>query len=255
MVKEKNILLAGESWTTQTTHIKGLDFFTQWGYGTGEKWVKQALESAGMRVRHLPNHEAIEGFPSAVDVLAGYDCLILSDIGSNTLLLHPETTSRSLKTSNRLEVVEKYVLGGGALIMIGGYMSFQGIEGKARYAGTPVERALPVTLMPTDDRVEMPQGYSPSVVRPDHPVLAGLPRDDWPYLLFYNKVSAKPEADVLLEYQGDPILAVWNFGAGRSAAFTPDAAPHGAPPEFLEWTYFPTFWQQMVSWLTQSNLP
>src|ERR1700730_6943959 len=100
MSKIIKILLAGESWTTQTTHIKGIDSFTQWGYGTGEKWIKEALEESGMEVRHLPNHEAIENFPSSVQSLDQYDCLILSDIGTNTLLLHPNTTVRSLATPN-----------------------------------------------------------------------------------------------------------------------------------------------------------
>src|SRR5215469_2858041 len=253
MTTTRKILLAGESWVIQTTHIKGIDFFTQWGYGTGEKWIKQAIEQAGISVRHMPSHEAIENFPSSVEALREYDCLILSDIGTNTLLLHPDTTSHSLTTPNRLEVIERYISEGGALIMIGGYMSFQGIEGKARYADTPVERALPVSLMKTDDRVEMPQGYSPRVARPEHPVMHGLPREDWPVLLFYNRVIAKPQAEVLMEYQGDPILAVWNYGQGRAAAFTPDAAPHGAPPKFLEWEYFPTLWHQLVGWLTKSH--
>jgi uncharacterized membrane protein len=253
MSKIIKVLLAGESWTIQTTHVKGIDSFTQWGYGTGEKWIKKALEQSGMEVRHLPNHEAIENFPSSVQSLAQYDCLILSDIGTNTLLLHPNTTAHSLATPNRLEVIEQYVGQGGALIMIGGYMSFQGIEAKARYAGTPVERVLPVTMMQADDRVEMPQGFSACVVGADHPVMSGLPQTHWPTLLFYNKVFPKPQAKVLLQYEADPILAVWDYGQGRSAAFAPDAAPHGAPPQFLQWEHFPRLWQQLVQWLTKSN--
>ena len=84
MNKSQNVLLAGESWTIQTTHIKGIDSFTRW-YGTGEKWIKQALELSGVNVRHMPNHEAIEHFPPSVQALSEYDCLILSDIGTNTL--------------------------------------------------------------------------------------------------------------------------------------------------------------------------
>ncbi|HXM26554.1 MAG TPA: glutamine amidotransferase [Chthoniobacterales bacterium] len=41
-------------------------------------------------------------------------------------------TSRSAPTPNRLDVIEQYIREGGALIMIGGYMSFQGIEAKAQ---------------------------------------------------------------------------------------------------------------------------
>ena len=47
--------------------------------------------------------------------------------------------------------------------MVGGYLTFQGIDGKARYAGSPVEAALPVTLLPVDDRVERPAGVVPVV--------------------------------------------------------------------------------------------
>jgi uncharacterized membrane protein len=120
MTKMQRILLAGGSWTIQTTHVKGIDSFTQWGYGTGEKWVKGALEQGGMQVRHMPSHEAIDSFPSSVHTLGEYACVILSDIGTNTLLLHPDTTLRSLQTPNRLEVIEQYVLQGGALIMVAG---------------------------------------------------------------------------------------------------------------------------------------
>lgn len=45
--------------------------------------------------------------------------------------------------------------------MIGGYMSFQGIGGKAGYAGTPIEQILPVSLQRTDDpRRSCPKGVS-----------------------------------------------------------------------------------------------
>lgn len=57
-------------------------------------------------------------------------------------------------------------------------------------------------------------------------------------MLFYNKVITKPNAEVLLEHDGDTILAVWDYGKGRAVAFAPDIAPHGATDAFLEWEYF-----------------
>jgi uncharacterized membrane protein len=251
MSNSLNVLLAGETWMTQLTHVKGVDYFTQTGYGDGTKWLRRALEGGGHRMEHIPNHLAIEQFPGARDGLEPFDLLILSDIGANTLLLHPETTVNSAVTPNRLEVVRDYVDAGGALLMIGGYMSFQGIDGKARYHSTPVEDCLPVTMLPgIDDRVEMPQGFRPAVTGAgrEHPALAGLP-EEFPTMLFYNEVEPKPEADVLLAHGDAPILAVWEYGDGRAAAFTPDAAPHGAPPEFLDWEHFDRFWQQLARWL------
>ena len=55
------------------------------------------------------------------------------------------------------------------LLMVGGYLTFQGIDGKAAYRGTPVEATLPVELMATDDRVESPEGVVPDMTQADHP--------------------------------------------------------------------------------------
>lgn len=249
--RRPKVLLAGESWTTITTHIKGVDYFTQAGYGEGVRWLRRALEG-GFEFHHLPNHLALEQFPSSVEELAAFDVLILSDIGSNTLLLHPQTTTYSKVTTNRLEAIREFVLRGGGLLMIGGYMSFQGIEGKARYRGTPVEEVLPVSMMPGDDRVEAPQGFRPRATPEgrEHAVLAGIP-DELPVMLFRNEVELKSGALLLLHDADSPVLAVWQQGQGRAAAFTPDAAPHGATPEFLEWEHFDRFWSQIVSWLAK----
>ena len=42
-------------------------------------------------------------------------------------------------------------------------------------AQTPVEEVLPVTCLPIDDRLEIPEGFRAELVEPDHPILAGLP--------------------------------------------------------------------------------
>ena len=49
---------------------------------------------------------------------------------------------------NRLKLIREYVRGGGGLAMIGGYFSFQGINGGARYRGTAVEEVLPGRFCP-----------------------------------------------------------------------------------------------------------
>jgi uncharacterized membrane protein len=251
-MSEANVLFAGESWLTYSVHIKGVDYFVSSEYEEGTQWVKSALEADGISVEHIPNHLASARFPNTPEHLGRYQCVILSDIGSNTLLLHPDTTRYSKRTPNRLKLLESYVSGGGGLVMIGGYMTFQGIDGRARYKSTPVEKALPVELLPGDDRVEVPEGFSPTVVDSGHPILNGIPTD-WPFMLFYNRVLLKEGASLLLENEGDPILAAWDYGRGRSVAFTPDAAPHGAPPEFLEWEYFPTLWTQAIRWVCHQS--
>ena len=247
-MSDVNVLFAGESWLTYSVHIKGVDYFVSCEYEEGTHWVKDALEANSMSVEHMPNHLAAAHFPNTLEDLRRYQCVILSDIGSNTLLLHPDTTRFSRRTPNRLKLLESYVSEGGGLVMIGGYMTFQGIDGRARYKGTAVEKALPVELLPGDDRMEVPEGFSPQVVDPDHPILRGIP-SEWPFMLFYNRVVLKQGASLLLESEGNPILAAWDYGRGRTLAFTPDAAPHGAPPEFLDWEYFQSFWSQAIRWV------
>ncbi len=53
----------------------------------------------------------------------------------------------------------------------------------------------------------------------------------------------------MAEYTGAPILAVWDIGKGRAAAYTTDCSPHWAPRSFCEWEYYPTFWSNMIHWL------
>ena len=89
----KKILLAGESWTSVTTHIKGFDIFTTSRYEEGGDRLIKALKNGGYEVDFCPNHYAGEHFPDTVEKLRGYDAVFLSDIGSNTLLLSDRVLS------------------------------------------------------------------------------------------------------------------------------------------------------------------
>ena len=159
----KTILLAGESWMSTATHAKGFDQFHSITFHLGAEPLVAALAGSDIDIRYMPAHEAQTAFPQSLEALNDYDAVILSDIGSNTLLLHPDTWIRSQRTPNRLRLIRDYVAAGGGLLMAGGYYSFQGINGGARYHGTPVEEVLPVEIMPYDDRVEVPEGFTPVV--------------------------------------------------------------------------------------------
>jgi uncharacterized membrane protein len=240
------VLIAGESWIMHTIHQKGVDDFRTTAYGEGLGWLRAALEGDGYAVEHLPNHLASARFPTTLDELRRYAVVILSDIGSNTLLLHPDTFERSKAMPNRLALLRDYAAGGGGLVMVGGYLTFQGIDAKARYAGTAVEEALPVTILSHDDRVETPEGVQPRLAA-DHPIAAGLP-DEWPALLGYNRLIAKDGAAVVATAGDDPLLVAWTFGRGRAVAFASDCGPHWAPPAFVEWDGYARLWTQLVGW-------
>ncbi len=179
----------------------------------------------------------------------GYACVILSDIGSNTLLLSNQVFAHGSRQVNRLDLVRDYVKDGGAFLMIGGYMSFSGIDGKARYGQTSVADVLPVSLLDHDDRVECPEGLQPEILQKNHPVFSGI-SGDWPHFLGYNRTIAKPgNTTVLASLNGDPFVAVGSYGKGRTAAFTSDCAPHWGPREFTDWAGYNRFWPNLIDWL------
>ena len=245
----KKVLLAGESWMSYTTHVKGFDSFFTSVYETGEKWLKEALEAGGYEVTFLPNHEACEKFPFTMEELKAYDCVILSDIGANTLLLPSATFVKSEKKPNRANLIRDYVLDGGSLLMIGGYLTFSGVDAKGKWHDTAVQEVLPVEVLTVDDRMEHCEGIRPVTVK-DHEALAGI-QSEWPEVLGYNKTILKPEADLAVTVGEDPFIAFGEYGKGKSAVFTSDCAPHWAPPQFCEWKEYNTLWQGILDWLTK----
>jgi uncharacterized membrane protein len=242
------VLVAGESWITQSTHIKGVDHFTLSSYVEGIGPLRDALEAAGHTVDHLPAHRVPRDFPADVDALAQWDVVVLSDIGANSIALPPAVVERSERRGDRLRALGDWVRRGGGLIMVGGYLSFTGFEAKAAFAGTPVEAVLPVTCLRYDDRVEAPAGAHATVADPGHPALGGA-GESWPHLLGWNRVEARDDAEVLATIDGDPLVAVRSVDSGRSAVFTSDCAPHWAPPAFSEqWDGYGKLFDGLVAW-------
>ena len=85
--------------------------------------------------------------------------------------------------------------------------------------------------------------FHPKLASPS-PVLSGI--GSVPELYGYVASSPKPLAQVILQSdQKDPILATWQYGLGRSVAFTSDATGHWAR-DWVNWKNFPAFWAQVV---------
>ena len=253
-MSDVKVLVIGESWYTYAVHQKGFDTFTTAEYVEGAGRFLAVLRDAGWNVEYVPSHEVPMRSPRTAAEFGAFDVVVLSDVGSNTFLLTPDTFSRSLVAPNRLEQLRQYVGDGGALLMIGGYMSFSGIDAKARYGSSPLADVLPVVMQQSDDRVELPQGFSAKVRGTAHPAIASVPTP-WPVLLGYNRLVAKADASVLVEAGDDPLLVVGSYGAGRTAAFASDLAPHWAPAAFLDWEGYEPLWLSLLSWLAASRTP
>jgi uncharacterized membrane protein len=249
-------LLVGESWVSAATHYKGFDQFGSVTFHLGAEPLVEALRNSPYELTYMPAHEAVTGLPADLAGLEVYDAILLSDIGANSLLLHPDVWLRGKPFPNRLKLLRDWTAAGGGLVMVGGYFSFQGIDGKARWARTPVEEALPVTCLSHDDRLEIPEGFRAVVTgRSDHPILAGL-GSDWPFLLGANEVKTKqdPGVEVLAtlpeDQGGHPLLVTGHFGKGRTVAWTSDIGPHWLPQTFVEWEGYSRLWTNLLGWVT-----
>ncbi|MGV4792079.1 glutamine amidotransferase [Rhizobium sp. F40D2] len=254
----KKILLVGESWVSSATHYKGFDQFGSVTFHLGAEPLVKALAGSAFELTYMPAHEAVEKFPFDMTGLDSYDAIILSDIGANSLLLPPDVWLHSRTVPNRLKLLKAWVEKGGGLLMVGGYFSFQGIDGKARWRRTPVEDTLPVTCLPYDDRVEIPEGTIAEVVKPEHPTMQGL-EGAWPVLLGVNEVEVRNRADVEVvarlpqDQGGYPLLVVGMHGTGRTAAWTSDIGPHWLSPAFCEWEGYGRLWKNILGWLTENQ--
>jgi hypothetical protein len=79
--------------------------------------------------------------------------------------------------------------------------------------------------------------------------MRGIDTLNLPPLLGYNGATIKDTARTdLITPRGDPLLATWQFGLGRSAAWTSDFKAQWAK-EWLVWEEFPRFSAQLVGWL------
>lgn len=249
----QKVLFVGESWIKHIIHMKGFDQFTSVEYEEGATYLLESLEKAGVAVDYVRSHEIGSRFPRSARDLTEFDVIVLSDIGANSFQLTDDTFLRSMATVDRLGLIKDYVHRGGGLLMIGGYMSFSGIDGRARYAMSPLRDVLPVHMIATDDRVELPQGAVPVLEVPDHRVI-GDQTGSWPALLGYNQVSARAGSEVVASINGDPLLVVGTYGAGRVAAFTSDVAPHWAPQSFLDWGGYLPLWQSILNWTSRTRV-
>jgi len=251
----KKVLLVGESWVSSATHYKGFDQFGSVTFHLGAEPLVKVLKDSEFELTYMTAHDAVEQFPYEMAGLDAYDAIILSDIGANSLLLPPAVWLHSRTVPNRLKLIKAWVEKGGALLMVGGYFSFQGIDGKARWRRTAVEDTLPVTCLPYDDRVEIPEGAVADVVKPDHPTMAGL-SGDWPLLLGVNEVEVRPGAEVIARLPADqgghPLLVLGSFGKGRTAAWTSDIGPHWLSPAFCEWEGYGRLWKNILGWMTET---
>jgi uncharacterized membrane protein/cell division septation protein DedD len=119
-----------------------------------------------------------------------------------------------------------------------------------RFYATPDVSAIPAIF--TAETILASRSYiieeeiAPVLNAPSE-ILSGI--GQVPLLHGYVATSPKATAQTILvdPIYEDPLLAAWQYGLGRSVAWTSDAAPKWAT-EWLNWDEFARFWNQAVRW-------
>jgi uncharacterized membrane protein len=189
-------------------------------------YLAAIIHDAGYDLDYVPSGL---DFPPGLDPDA-YDLLILSDYPRERF---HESQLRALKQS---------VLNGTALLMIGGWESFSGLN--LEYTGTALSDILPVELHKADDRVNYDQGI---IVEPAEEAPDIFKKIDWsrpPLIGGYNAFIPKAAAKVCLtgkklciSRQKDgpgfricesdiPLCVIGKAGKGKVTALAFDLAPH-----------------------------
>ncbi|GAB4544272.1 MAG: VWA domain-containing protein [Anaerolineales bacterium] len=93
--------------------------------------------------------------------------------------------------------------------------------------------------------------FFPALVN-SSPILANI--HEIPPLYGYVATSAKDRAQVILQSpKGDPILAAWQYGLGKSVVFTSDASGRWAR-DWAQSAMYPTFWAQAARYTINDAL-
>ncbi|MGD9763118.1 MAG: VWA domain-containing protein [Candidatus Binatia bacterium] len=120
-------------------------------------------------------------------------------------------------------------------------------------------QSLPDLMLRETARAAEPEETATEVFYPEvgaqSQLLRGIDQSELPPLTGYASAKAKDGADVLLRVRRsdrqDPLLAVWQYGLGRVAAFT--ASPTTDTERWLAWREFAKFWSQITHWVAREH--
>lgn len=87
-----------------------------------------------------------------------------------------------------------------------------------------------------------------------HEILQGIRTENLPPLYGQVITYPKPGANVLLNTPQGPLLAAWQYGLGRSVAFTSDLTTRWGQ-EWVQWDQYGQFAAQMVKWAQRKDTP
>ena len=225
----------------------------------GEK-MTEALEQE-VDVTPLSNWELYRLEPGKLEsYLDESVALVISDVEAKCFHLYPSFFDRARREQrvvtfpDRLMAIKNWIDNGGGLMMLGGWLSFSGVQSRSGWGRSVLQEALPVNCLLMEDLVESSAGFTAEVVDAEHPAVKGLPWDTFPPIFGYNEVSAKNEGNVLVRVKetGHPLVVAGEYGKGRIFTYMSDPAPHWGI-NFELWEGYDAFWQQAMNWVKKKK--
>jgi uncharacterized membrane protein len=141
-------------------------------------------------------------------------------------------------------------------VMIGGHvapdtMSWLATEGHGRFWAVDSASDLPQIFIKEASVILksaiFEEPFKPQV-RSMSEITKGIGPQEFPQLLGYVCTTPKGRAEIpLVTEKGDPLLAHWQYGLGRTVAFTSDARAKWAA-NWMNWDKYRQFWLQTAQW-------
>jgi uncharacterized membrane protein len=194
--------------------------------------------------------------------------LLFSDyLNSFDLIIFQNFRFESFIDKSLLSNLKNYVMNGGAFLMIGGELSFQG----GGYERTPIEDILPVNMQ-RGVKDYLNEEFRPVLGKTllQHPVLrlekkAESNQKIWQSLPPLSGLNLglvpKPDANVLVEFKSSngkpshPVLVTTQMGKGRSVVMATDSSWNWnfrSVGEGGSGRYYQRFWNNVIAWMTHA---
>jgi uncharacterized membrane protein len=219
-----------------------------WLFPLGKVGTKTAMGKAisGMNPGDMPSFQA--------PMEAAYESLAKSTASLKHLIVFSDGDPGAPTKSLVQDIVTHKITI--STVMIGGHvapdtMSWLAAEGRGRFWAVDSASDLPQIFVKEASVILksaiFEEPFKPQLKSASEAV-KGIGPQEYPQLLGYVCTTPKGRAEVpLVTEKGDPLLAHWQYGLGRTVAFTSDARSKWAA-KWLSWGKFQQFWQQVAQW-------
>lgn len=227
--------------------------------------VSAAFGSLAIPLQHVTNKSAIDlaidkmnpNDPSSYlpDLMAAETALLHSDAKIKHVILLGDGDAPSDSYAKQvLKMASEHISVSVVGTNIGTFSDLTMMEqiaawGKGRFYRADNPNAIPQILLnetrQAARRAIIEEPFVPAIIG-SHPILTGL--SSLPQLTGYVATTPKAAAQIVLtSHLDDPVLAVWQYGLGRVAAWTSDALGLWTA-NWLRWSDAARWWANLVTW-------